>query len=384
MNNDFSLDLASVSKELKFIFEILKMRNDSSKVLEKIPTDINWVHFLELVKHHRLYPLIYSILKKSNVKLIPSYIIQSLYREYKANTFQMLHLSAEMEQISKLFTENKIRLLFLKGPVIAHELYGDISLRTSKDLDIIIQMSDLKKTEELLLSFGYEREENPTLLREWKWRHHHVTYFHPQRKIQIEIHWRLNPFPSKEPSFNKLWDGKRLSMLTTYPVYFLGEEDLFLYLISHGSRHGWFRLRWLTDIDQMIRNGLCMKRIILLINKYQYHRIGGQAFILASQLLYTPIDEKLSKLTLGQYSRKLASESLSFIKEMSDFQSPKKYMQSLKTNQQKVLSLLISFYPRYMDSLTLRLPKPIHFLYFPLRPFLLIWRKMRKVVLPSR
>ena len=31
----------------------------------------------------------------------------------------MLHLSGEMEQVSKLFTENEIRTLFLKGPVLA-------------------------------------------------------------------------------------------------------------------------------------------------------------------------------------------------------------------------------------------------------------------------
>ena len=31
----------------------------------------------------------------------------------------MLHLSGEMEQVSKLFNENKIRTLFLKGPVLA-------------------------------------------------------------------------------------------------------------------------------------------------------------------------------------------------------------------------------------------------------------------------
>ena len=37
----------------------------------------------------------------------------------KKNTFQMLHLSGEMEQISKLFNENEIRTLVLKGPVLA-------------------------------------------------------------------------------------------------------------------------------------------------------------------------------------------------------------------------------------------------------------------------
>ena len=74
-----------------------------------------------------------------------------LQRNYKINTFQMLHLSGEMEQVSKLFTENEIRTLFLKGPVLAHDLYGDISLRTSSDLDLLIPLHDLDKAEELLI-----------------------------------------------------------------------------------------------------------------------------------------------------------------------------------------------------------------------------------------
>ena len=42
-----------------------------------------------------------------------------LQQIFKMNTFQMLHFSGEMEQVCKLFTENEIHTLFLKGPVLA-------------------------------------------------------------------------------------------------------------------------------------------------------------------------------------------------------------------------------------------------------------------------
>ena len=72
--------------------------------------------------------------------------------------------------------------------------------------------------------------------------------FHPTKQIKLEIHWRLNPGPGKEPGFEELWKRKRKSTLTSNSVYMLGEEDLFLFLVSHGARHGWSRLRWLVDI----------------------------------------------------------------------------------------------------------------------------------------
>jgi hypothetical protein len=50
--------------------------------------------------------------------------------------------------------------------------------------------------------------------------------------------------------------------------------------------------------------------------------------------------------------------------------------------QQKVLYIISTLHPYYTDVETLPLPKYLHFLYFPLRPFLCIWRKTRKHALP--
>ncbi|MDP1417458.1 nucleotidyltransferase family protein [Peribacillus simplex] len=386
MDNNYSLDLSSLSNELRLLLEILNTEDYYSigSVKNESYLDIDWGIFLQLAWHHRVYPLIYSKLKKADNNRIPPHVIQTLYKEFKKNTLQMLHLSGEMEKVSELFTENQIRLLYLKGPVIAADIYGDISLRTSKDLDILIPISDLKRAEELLLSIGYEKEVVPNVLNEWKWRSHHVVYFHPQKNIQLEIHWRLQPLPLKEPKFNELWERKRVSTLTSYPVYLLGKEDLLLYLISHGARHGWFRLRWLLDIDQMLRKGLKLDDINLLISKYQNRKLVGQALILTSELLKTHMNESWEKLKEGNDSKKIAKKAIDFIKGTESLATItssnyyKDYSKSLKTILQKFFLFLILFYPSSADLMTLRVPKPLHFLYFPLRPFLVVWRKTGK------
>ncbi|MED4691860.1 nucleotidyltransferase family protein [Peribacillus frigoritolerans] len=389
MESNLSLDLSLIPRELRLILEIMKSEKDDSKVLLKneLIKDINWDLFLKLTIHHRVYPFIYSKLNNIDGKSIPSYIVNKLHQEYKKNTFQMLHLSAEMELISKLFTENHIRVLFLKGPVIASYAYGDISLRTSKDLDILIPINKLEKVEELLLNFGYKRDDEATILNELKWRGYHVSYFHPEKNIQLEVHWRLQPRPSKEPSFNELWVNKRVSTISTYPVYFLGKEDLFLYLVSHGARHGWFRLRWLLDIDQILRKESDLDKTKLLLEKYQSCHLGGQAIILASQLLKTPINDEMAKLIAKSRSEKLAQKAILFIKEIaplhiiSSTNYYKCYLFSLKPSYlQMFIYIMLLIYPSSTDANTLRLPKPLHFLYFPLRPFLLVWRKKNKPV----
>ncbi|TFH63640.1 nucleotidyltransferase domain-containing protein [Peribacillus frigoritolerans] len=383
MKTKHNLDLSLLSNEIKLLLEIMKVEDEKSfdNILIK---DIDWNYFLQLAMYHRVYPLVYYRLIRSDVVAIPNYVIQTLKQEYKKNTFQMLHLSREMELLSQLFTDEKIPILFLKGPIIASDLYGDISLRTSKDLDILIPITKLEYAEELLLNFGYKREDETSLLNELKWRGHHITYIHTQKNIQLEIHWRLHPLPSKEPCFNELWEKRRVSK-TSYPINFLGEEHLFLYLVSHGARHGWFRLRWLKDIDQMLSKGFNIINANILMKTYQSQHMVGQALILVSELLKTPLNEDMMILTKGTQPKKLADSALYFIKEMEPLHilastyKFRRYLFLLKPSiVQKVIHFILLFYPSSSDVKTLRLPKSLDFLYFPLRPFLSIYRNLRK------
>lgn len=410
MNNNYEGDLSMLHNELILLLELTN-GNDTVTIKEELFLNIDWNKFLQLARHHRVFPLIYSKINKINNEFIPSHVVQTLYQDYKINTIKMLQLSGEMGEVSEYFTENSVNLLYLKGPVIANEIYGDISLRTSKDLDILIEKKNYNRVEKLLLNLGYEKEEHSITFIDWKWRKHHEAFFHPEKKIQIEIHWRLHPAPTKEPSFNELWKRKRESKLTGYPVYYLGNEDLFLYLVAHGSRHGWFRLRWLADIDQMVRKDEITNQDKIILKKFQYYHLGkqnvlliGQALILASLLLKTPLSKDKHTYTTGKKSRKLANLAITNIVEIGNTElhnikedmniaqgnyfyskirksfSFNLYKFSIKSKIQKGIFILTLLTPSSKDIDTIRLPKPLFFLYFPLRPFLLFWRKINKNV----
>jgi hypothetical protein len=391
MRNDLDLDLSLLSNELKLL--LLFMGSESKpldySIHEGLLTGINWDLFLQLTRHHRVYPYICHKLKEIEHK-IPPYVVQEVSREYKKNTFQMLHLSGELECLCKCLSENKIQVLLLKGPVLAVDLYGDLSLRTSGDLDMLIPINDLDKVHELLISLNYEKEDYfSTVLDEWKWRHHHFAYFHREKRVKLEIHWRLHPGPSWEPDFQDLWNRKRLSTLTSHPVYILGREDLFVFLAAHGARHGWSRLRWLMDIDRIAGQSLDWSQLYFLLKKYRLLQVGGQALILSSQLLATPYVMEMSWMTTGSRPKRLAQAALFYIKQMVNlhtvpvpaevFEYHKRHLFSLMSIQQKGLFLLSQLYPYPKDAETMPLPKSFHFLYFPLRPLLCAWRKIRKL-----
>jgi hypothetical protein len=381
-----------LSKELKLLLQFLKVENTQTLFdKQECFHDIDWANFLLLARHHRIYPMIYQRLKKLGHPSIPSHVMESLHKGYMKNTFQMLRLSGEMECLSKQFSSNQIQLLFLKGPVLAAALYGDISLRTSSDLDVLVPIHRLEQADELLFQLGYVKEDYfSTVLSEWRWRHHHLTYFHPEKGIKLEVHWRQNPGPSKEPNFRELWERKRVSSISKFPVYLLGREDLFLFLVSHGARHGWSRLRWLLDIHQILKQEFDWSRTVRLLKKYQCFHTGGQALLLASTLLGTPLTREMKVLTAGNRPRRLAEDALFYIKQMINLHTDpvpedvaryhKHHLFSLMSSRQKLLFILSFFYPYPMDAETLPLPKTLHFLYFPLRPVLWVWRRARQHV----
>ena len=387
MENNAGLDLTNIPKELKVLLEMITVESHEQMQKDDV-RGINWDAFIELAIHHRIYPLLYSKFKKNNVDVVPSKVIQVIENLSKSNIFQMLYLCGEMEQINRLGNENHIPILFLKGPVLAKELYGDVSLRTSSDLDILVPIQKLNDMEELLQNAGYVKDEYiETILNDWKWRHHHFTYIHPTKEVKVEVHWRLNPGLGKEPSFNEMWERKCTSYLTKSPLYFLGKEDLFLFLVSHGARHGWSRLRWLFDIHQIVKSDLDWAKIHTLLRENEYLHLGGQAILLARQLLHTAVTEDMKFLIKGNRPKQLASEAIFYLERMVNLHTDpvpedvakyhKRHLFSLMSKQQKLFFLLSLLYPFPIDAETLPLPKKLHFLYFPLRPVLWALRKRK-------
>ncbi|MGM8364878.1 nucleotidyltransferase domain-containing protein [Virgibacillus sp. W0181] len=374
-----TLKLERVPSELKYILTLLAEPEIDGYTFESL----DWKAFLKQVKHHRIFPLLYPKIK--NIDYVPNYVKHSMKRLYEKNTFQMLSMCADIEQINRIFTGHHIRVLFMKGPVLAQQLYGEISNRTSSDIDVLIPIDKLAIAEKALVENGYEKHDYiETVLGDWKWRHHHVTYFHAEENKKVEVHWRLNPGPSKEPSFTELWENRCNINMFGSSVYTLNEEYLFLFLIMHGARHGWSRLRWLYDIGQLVERKPDWQTISKLLKKYDAIKIGGQALYLMNVLFSTseqsmklhPRSHQLAQSTVFYLESMINLHHYPIPEKVSDYHAS--YLFSNMSFKQKVLFLLSFLYPYPEDKETLPLPNGFHFLYFGLRPFLALGRKLKK------
>ncbi|NIK66667.1 hypothetical protein FHT67_000091 [Paenibacillus sp. BK720] len=387
------LDISSFSNELRFLLRLLRSDNKlEAEEAAQLAHELDWPLFLRFAVYHETYPVLYPLLVQLNAnrQWTPDLVMSRLRSLYTRNTIMMLQLRGEMERVNGLLEERGVRSLFLKGPVLAAMLYGDVSGRTSGDLDILVAKQDWDASVQQLLSAGYvlaEQYDEEEVLNNTERKTHHVSYIHREKNIEVELHWSLNPDTVTEPSFEELWSRRQASSLHR-SVFTLGNEDLLVYLILHGTRHGWSSLKWLLDIDRMMVQFLNWNRTNMLFDESGNRVLGGEAFLLATQLLGTLLPEEAHALTFEPKAMRLARMVLPFIREeLILYPKPERkdiavlfnrYLLATMNPRQRLLYLTNKLYPSSKDRSVLPLPRSLHFLYFPLRPFLWFWRQVKR------
>jgi len=401
VKRDDPLDVAALPGEMKLLLALLRRdasgagRTEIADAAERTPDPeltqyVDWRRFLELVRHHRVVPQLYAALKRDASFAAPPFVLQSLNHDFRANALRMLRLTAELERVNAALAAEGVRTLSLKGPALGFELYGDVSRRMSGDLDLLVPLGDLARAEAVLGELGYEKDDYiETVLNDWKWRHHHVNFVHSLRRTKVELHWRLHPGPAKEPGFDALWARRTRCRVSASPIFLPGKEDLFLFLAAHGARHGWSRLRWLADIDRLCALDISWTEARRLANRQWQRHLAGQSLALATTLLGAPRRSGMEAFAGDEKATALAKQAMFYLRHAVNLHTPplpdyvaeyhRKHTFALMARRQKALMLLSMFHPYPSDAKLLPLPKSLHFLYFPLRPFLWAWRRTRNL-----
>lgn len=87
-------------------------------------------------------------------------------------------------------------LALLKGISICGQHYPAPHLRAMRDIDFLIESSDLAKINSLLLKLGY-RQRSRQLSAFYRNHHHDMPWFHPQKGVWVEVHRAVFPLDSK-------------------------------------------------------------------------------------------------------------------------------------------------------------------------------------------
>lgn len=356
---------------------------------------IDWGKFLHLAEHHRVFPLVYRTLSEISHPAVPVAALETLQKNTRHNTFKAVAQTAETVKIAKLFTEKGIKFLVLKGSPLALKLYGEISLRPAKDIDILVEPQDLRKAGAILEEAGYQhyRAGLPTTPRQTKGyleKAKHVCYFHPGHKVYVELHWKIHQVQLKFDALSEL--RTNTIEIAGCPVPVLTNEEWLLFLMLHGCNHRWFRLRWLCDIERFIKDpDLDWAKVILLARQAGLSTVLHQSVVLAEELLSLPVAkqfrpyvdkdkkaQKLAQMVIEQLCHNTSGVTGAGTSYIRNFLITYNYHVKLRSGWQNKLAYTFSIYrPTSADFQLVPLPDGLYPLYYVLRPFTWLWRRIR-------
>ncbi|QHV96969.1 nucleotidyltransferase domain-containing protein [Spirosoma endbachense] len=244
--------IAGLNQETQFLLRCLDAKSTFyPSDFEQFDPDI----FLHNAECHRVTNIVYTTIKTNHS--FPVHIKNRLREQHVANKLRMLSYMAELCRVLKIMNANKIKAVALKGPLLGELYYDDYTQRECKDLDIIVQESDVQKAYEILLDVGYKLSDilwkTPKQKAVYDKTFHHYNLYNSKTNVQVELHWRLNAAGSDSILKSKLsWDTLPVIQACGQAIPILPRNDMFIYLCIHGGTHQWKRLFWLVDIVRII------------------------------------------------------------------------------------------------------------------------------------
>ncbi len=337
---------------------------------------------IDLALHHRVLPLI----ARQNADELQKYFteeeIKELYILNEQNKQKTMKRVMELCSLAKLFNENKIEFLVLKGIPLSMELYGDIGIRPSKDIDILIRKEDAQKVIHLLKT-THDIECEYYL----KYAHH----FHIKNKknnVQTEVHTRLFDNKYLAPEINP-FENKRAVKVLGIDMPVLSYENTLLFLMIHGSVHRYFRLMWLTDIYTIAsKEQFDFQKAIHLFGKYKMERILASSLLTCNKIFsnftypdircFAQKDKNVEKIIINNlkaiHTPRDVSKRGSFIFECRKKFSLMYHLLILKNGfKYKFYIYEKNFFAKH-NMVTLPLPEKLHFLYIFIHSFLCVYR----------
>ena len=226
-----------------------------SRIRRLLDGTMDWDFLLRAAQWHGLTPLLHHNLHTLS-DAVPVDVAERLRLGFEGAARTNLALTAELLRILERFEANSIIAIPLKGPALAAYLHGNVALRQSIDLDILVAPQDVPVARQLLLAEGYEmtlrlnRAQESAHLRS----DCNLAFVGRDRTCVVELHWQIVPryyaVPLDTAAF---WTRLGSVVLGQRSVPMLSPEDLLLVLCIHGTKHSWERLSWVGDVAALIR-----------------------------------------------------------------------------------------------------------------------------------
>jgi len=377
-----------VTQEFPFLLGCVRRFFDS-EAPQPTTAGLDWDKLMQLAERHAVVALFCQAVRvRRDIQVETLEYLQG--RAVQAARFD-LTLSAELASLLKLFEGHEIQVVSLKGPALRSTLYGDAALRSSSDLDLLVRPHDVLRAKRALEEAGYymqsilpsdadgaclrRRDCQITLSRE-------IT--EQDDLLFVDLHWRL--LPGYFPRFfdeHALWGRLRQVSVAGTVASTLSSEDLLLFLCAHGTKHLWERLGWLCDIARLVQvePGIDWTRVFIEARQTDTTRMVVLGLLLASELLGVSLPRAaVENISSDPVPRELVETVRHRLHDQiptpaSAVESASFGRRAFERTGHRIRFLIGVFLePTEAEYEVLKLPLPLHWLYYFFRPIRLAFK----------
>lgn len=381
--------ISFASVELRLLLALLRSAlHDEARIT--VPTDsINWAAFIDLVERHRVGAFLHRRATLAIRDNCPVAVSERI-RDISAFTARraLAHAAVQLTLVQAIDAIG-VDVIAIKGLILSQRTYGAIGARHVGDIDLFVRGSDIEAVDMLLQSRGLRRTRpdfplSPRQLKSYVRIKPEFEYHHQNANVRIELLWRLDGISETRDS---VWSHSARCRIGGHDFRTLSPEIEALYLLQHGARHAWFRLFWLVDAAMILRNpAINWEKVATLARSRKIDRAVVQAAGLVEDLLGISPPKTLvgnrSSHHGGDYLRKEAlrqiARPVATPEPVMEWTRQLVYRVRLQRSLRAKFGTMAPHLFTPESWRTLRLSDRWFALYYPLTPFLWIWRRLHR------
>jgi hypothetical protein len=320
-----------------------------------------------------VFPAVVRNLRRLGWPHVPEGIRKELEAAERFNAVRNRLLARGLATILGRFARAGIPVIPLKGVALAEALYGDVSLRVCSDVDVLVPRHAVRHAIELLHADGFRdadryhaRTTEVDLLLRSNMEYCLVSppaSFHYVLELHWDIAWRWR---ADSEMVDHLWTDARPGTVLGADAWVLSPEWELLYLALHAARHRWSALKWLVDIHEIcVRGRIDWAGVEDRAQRFGLERALHLTLGACRTLLGTPLPPELEAHAPPRRLKVLRAAPVTvggWLEALSAV-----WLFSRPVDKMRYLGRLL-LRPTLAEWSVVRLPSPLRFLYYGLRP----------------
>ena len=357
--------------------------------------DIDWDELERTADLQSMTPVVASMLTKHCRATVSPAICQRMKDQLRHIALVNLVAVREWQRVLKVLSAAGISAISIKGPALALLAYRSFALREFTDLDLLVRPTEVVKARDVLVNEGYRlsspvvSDSDSALLRS------------PNRELgfvgevgfkPIELHWDvLHQMFSFQLPIDHLFESACSQRNDGMSFLSLSPEYLLLYLCAHGTKHCWASVRWLCDIACYVQTAqeldweICIRRA----EAANCDLVLKHSLLMAHQVLGLELPPTIRDYVYGDAKAlALANTASTFLfRDDGDlgYCEVLRYYLAFANGWRDRIRLIVKrvFVPAEPDWQKIRLPRPLYFLYYVVRPMRFIVERFSAVFVPG-